>query len=254
MDVVQAYVDVLAGYAAEIKCVKKDGLRGSVLRLYLRRVFPPGVAESVYDYYFPIDPNELNGASCTNVKAAMVTACVYKNMEMMRFIMWNDGLKNKIRVGGVDDESFLKTYTRENKDYVPGAREGGDFIQACFNMLGALQPPWNIGWKDFGELRTIFSRDVVHYDESVFFAAKVGNRGFVRMMIKIVGGELNPQIVMAGACEGHQIEMVSLACALGGFVSKEHIRESLRYIRGNRAEFISFLKDVYESQPTVVWV
>ena len=82
----QIYVSTLAEFAARTRCTKKMGSRNSGLRLHLRRIFPQGVAELIYDYYFPIDPKELNGASTSVIISAFITAAVYKNMEVIRHI------------------------------------------------------------------------------------------------------------------------------------------------------------------------
>ena len=223
------------------------GKRISIFREQLQRILPVGIVEEVYDYYFPIDPKALNQAPQDVVRSALVVACLYKNTDVFRHILWNDNVRVKLYDSKPLGDPSKHSMTPTHHDFMEEFAGCGyfckhsAFTQAVFNMTC---------FTGNEKMLFAFPPAEVNYSEGLYCLAKIGNHKLVSKIIRVVGCQnVNVQILMAGACAGRNKHLVKLANHYGGFITMKHIEDTLYdntpdTPNRNKAEFRKFLEEI----------
>jgi hypothetical protein len=240
-DLITPFILTLVTYGKE----NLNKSRVAVLQKQLRRILPIGIAEEVYDYYFPIDPIVLNQAPQDVVRSALVISCVYKNTDMFRYILWNDKVRVKLENTKPLEDPSKHSMTPAHHAFMNEFVGCGyfcrknSFKQAVFNMTC---------FTGNEQMLFAFPPVEVNYSEGLYCLAKVGNNKLVLSIIRIVGCQnINVQILMAGACAGRNKQLVKLSNHYGGFITTKHIKDTVcdntpDTPTKNKAKFIKFLK------------
>jgi hypothetical protein len=235
-DFISPFIKIITTYGKR----RLNGKRISIFREQLLRILPFGIAEEVYDYYFPIDPKALNQAPKDVVRAAFIVSCVYANTDVFRHILWTDNIRKKLyNTKNLEDSNnyaqnaFMKAF--EGCGYVDKEKS---FIQAVFNMTCITKNE---------HMLFAFPPVEVNYSEGLYCVAKAGNNKLVLKIIKVVGCQnINVQILMAGACAGRNKYLVKLSNHYGGFITKSHIISSALDMTNTtnkkKDDFVKFLE------------
>jgi hypothetical protein len=219
---------------------RSSGKRISIFREQLQRILPSAIVEEIYDYYFPIDPKSLNQASPEIVRSALVVACLYKNIDVFKHILWTDEVRKKLYDSKplVDSSKYSiipahNTFMEKFAGYGYFYKKKA-FIQAVFNMTCFTENERMI---------FAFPPAEVDYSEGLYCIAEAGKHKLVSKIIQVVGCQnINVQILMSGACAGKNKPLVKLANHYGGFITKKHIDLVRMNITSSNSDFVQFLE------------